>query len=146
MLLTTILSVIREAFSPENSEPQSENKTKVDVNNRINLQNLEHIAGGDNQFTRQMLITFLETTTKGLQEINDAAASGQWNMVAELAHKMLPPSRHIGASDLSIFLRKIEDGIKNNEETTTITDLTKETVREFELIRDLVNEQIAKIS
>ena len=61
----------------------------TDFNNRINLQNLVHIAGGDAQFTRQMLITFLETTTRGLQEMNEAVNSDQWNTVAELAHKML---------------------------------------------------------
>ena len=72
--------------------------------------------------------------------------SGQWNTVAELAHKMLPPARHIGASDLSNLLRKIEESIKNNAETGTIESLTKETFREFEVIRDLLNEQIAKIS
>ena len=116
------------------------------INGRINLQNLFHIAGGDEQFTKQMLITFLETTTKGLQEMNEAATSDQWNTVAELAHKMLPPCRHIGASDLSNFLRKIEESIKNNAETAIIEALTKETFREFEVIRDLLNEQIAKIN
>jgi HPt (histidine-containing phosphotransfer) domain-containing protein len=105
-----------------------------------------HLAGGDSQFTRQMLITFLETTTKGLQEMQEAVTSDQWHTVAELAHKLLPPSRHIGASDLSIYLRKIEVGIKNNDERITLTDLTHETFREFEEIRELLNDQIAKIT
>jgi len=144
MLLTTILSVIREVFARETIQPAVENIFASD-NDRINLQNLVHIAGGDTQFMKQMLITFLESTTKGLQEMGEAVTSGHWHMVGELAHKMLPPSRHIGASDLSIYLRKIEDGIKNKEEPAAITDLAKETFREFEVIRDLLNEQIAKI-
>jgi HPt (histidine-containing phosphotransfer) domain-containing protein len=93
-----------------------------------------------------MLVTFLETTTKGLQEMKEAVSSDKWDTVAELAHKMLPPSRHIGASDLTIFLRKIEESVKNNVETGTIISLTKETFREFEVIKDLLNEQIAKIN
>jgi signal transduction histidine kinase/DNA-binding response OmpR family regulator len=145
MLMTTILALISNP-SPQTANPDSENKTRDENNNRINLQNLVHIAGGDTQFTKQMLITFLETTTKGLQEMHEAVTSGQWNTVSELAHKMLPPSRHIGASDLSIFLRKIEESIKNQEETATLIDLTNETFREFEEIRDLLNEQIAKIN
>jgi HPt (histidine-containing phosphotransfer) domain-containing protein len=93
-----------------------------------------------------MLITFLETTHKGLKEMNEAVTSDQWHTVAELAHKLLPPSRHIGASDLTTFLRKIEESVKNNVETGTIVSLTKETFSEFEMIRDLLNEQIAKIN
>jgi signal transduction histidine kinase/CheY-like chemotaxis protein/HPt (histidine-containing phosphotransfer) domain-containing protein len=146
MLLSTILSVLRETSPAEIPDTENIDGTNVDFNNKINLQNLVHLAGGDSQFTRQMLITFLETTTRGLQEMKEAATSDQWNTVAELAHKLLPPSRHIGASDLSIYLRKIEVGIKNNDERTTLTDLTDETFREFEEIRDLLNDQIAKIT
>jgi signal transduction histidine kinase/DNA-binding response OmpR family regulator len=145
MLLTTMLTVLKGDSIAGTKEPENENQSNVDFNNRINLQNLVHIAGGDTQFTRQMLITFLETTTRGLQEMGEAVTTGQWHTVGELAHKMLPPSRHIGASDLSIYLRKIEDGIRNNEEPSALTDITKQTLREFEVIRDLLNEHIAKI-
>ena len=143
--MTTILTVIRDASTAETQPPEREIKTTHESDKRIDLQNLVHIAGGDEQFMKQMLITFLDTTTKGLQEMNEAVSSDQWDTVAELAHKMLPPSRHIGASDLSIFLRKIEDSVKNNAETGSIVSLAKETSREFEVIRDLLNEQIAKI-
>jgi CheY-like chemotaxis protein/HPt (histidine-containing phosphotransfer) domain-containing protein len=154
MLLTTILTVIRDISEAEagtetfieDSNGGNENKNSNDINDRINLQNLFHIAGGDTQFAKQMLVTYLETTTKGLREMNDAAASGQWNTVAELAHKLLPPSRHIGASGISNFLRKIEESIKSNGDSGTIKDLADDTLREFELIRDLLNEQITKIN
>jgi HPt (histidine-containing phosphotransfer) domain-containing protein len=115
-------------------------------NNRINLHNLIHIAGGDAQFTKQMLVAFLETTTRGLQEMNEAVNTDQWKAVGELAHKLLPPSRHIGASDLTSLLRKIEESIKNSVDSTTIVTLTKEASGEFQAIRDLLNEEIAKIS
>jgi signal transduction histidine kinase/CheY-like chemotaxis protein/HPt (histidine-containing phosphotransfer) domain-containing protein len=145
MLLTTILAVFREASAEEVQHQVTENKSEVN-NDRINLQNLVHIAGGDAQFMKQMLVTFLETTTRGLQEMNEAVQTGQWNTVAELSHKLLPPSRHIGAATLSLLLRKIEDGIKSNSDTGLITALIKESFTEFEAIRDLVNEQIAKIN
>jgi signal transduction histidine kinase/CheY-like chemotaxis protein/HPt (histidine-containing phosphotransfer) domain-containing protein len=146
MLMTTMLAVIRDSSPIQTPAPESEIKPPQENNKRIDLQNLIHIAGGDEQFTRQMLVTFLETTTKGLQEMKEAVSSDKWDTVAELAHKMLPPSRHIGASDLTIFLRKIEESVKNNVETGTIISLTKETFREFEVIKDLLNEQIAKIN
>lgn len=146
MLMTTILNVMRGSSQDETPEAVNDEKTKVGVNNRINLQNLVHIAGGDEQFMKQMLITFLETTTRGLQEMNVAVAEGQWNTVGELAHKLLPPSRHIGAADLTRLLREIEENIKNNTESESLVALTRETVTEFEVIKDLLDEQIAKIS
>ena len=146
MLMTTILTVLREVTGAEITNGGTENSTTDDIIERINLQNLFHIAGGDKQFTKQMLITFLETTTKGLEEMKEAASSGKWNIVAELAHKMLPPARHIGAYDLCSFLREIEEGIKNNSETVSIEALTKDTFREFMVIRDLLNQQIANIT
>jgi HPt (histidine-containing phosphotransfer) domain-containing protein len=78
--------------------------------------------------------------------MKDAVSSEQWHTVAELAHKMLPPSRHIGASGLTDLLRKIEESVKNNAETGTIALLANETFSEFEVIQDLINEQIAKFN
>ncbi len=47
-----------------------------------------------------MLVSFNNTTEKGLEEMHEAVISGQWESVADLAHKMMSPCRHIGAMDL----------------------------------------------
>jgi signal transduction histidine kinase/CheY-like chemotaxis protein/HPt (histidine-containing phosphotransfer) domain-containing protein len=146
MLMTTILTVTGETSENKSAEGEPGTKGDGETNGKINLKNLFHIAGGDSQFAKQMLITFLETTTRGLEEMNEASESGKWNTVAELAHKMLPPARHIGASELSNSLRKIEDNIKNNGDPEARENLRKETFTEFEMIRDLVNEEIANIT
>ena len=67
MLLTTILSVIRDVTAPCKLQCRSSEmkNNQTIMNGRINLQNLFHISGGDEQFAKQMLVTFLETTTKG---------------------------------------------------------------------------------
>jgi signal transduction histidine kinase/DNA-binding NarL/FixJ family response regulator len=146
MLMTTILDVMKDIAPVQTPAAQTGIKVTDSNNNRINLHNLIHIAGGDAQFTKQMLVAFLETTTRGLQEMNEAVNTDQWKAVGELAHKLLPPSRHIGASDLTSLLRKIEESIKNSVDSTTIVTLTKEASGEFQAIRDLLNEEIAKIS
>jgi signal transduction histidine kinase/CheY-like chemotaxis protein/HPt (histidine-containing phosphotransfer) domain-containing protein len=146
MLMTTILAVIQEAAKTMPDNAGEEVKDGENINGKINLQNLIHISGGDIQFTKQMLLTFLETTTRGLQEMNEAVTSGQGNTIADLAHKMLPPCRHLGASDMCNHLRNIEDIARNNGETSTIEPLVSECFREFETIRDFLNSEIAKIS
>ena len=170
MLLTTLLTARHSAKetitedatdgSDSENEVKGEVSDKVDaeaasevisdyneeINGKINLENLIHISGGDKQFTRQMLITFLETTTKGLQEMNEASSTGHWGMVAELAHKMMPPCRHIGATDLTGFLSRIEEIIKNNDDISVVDPLLRECMTEFDDIRDVVNGHIAKFN
>lgn len=146
MLMTTMLKVIQEISVRSANETSPENKEIGEVNQKINLKNLYHLSGGDIQFTRQMLITFIETTTRGLQEMKEALNTGQWNSIAELGHKLLPPCRHIGASDMCSNLKQIEDSARNNGEKEIIEPLVQECFKEFETIRDILNAEIAKIS
>lgn len=145
MLLTTILSVIKDYLPLNMGEPVSQKIIKPAGPDKINLQNLYHISGGDKQFAKQMLLSFIDSTGKGLNEMLDACKSGQFIQVAELAHKILPPARHIGASDLCKLLRNIEENVHLKAGIPTIEKLVNETTAEFEIVSGLINEHITKI-
>jgi CheY-like chemotaxis protein/HPt (histidine-containing phosphotransfer) domain-containing protein len=146
MLLTTILSVIKDYAPITIADTVSEEKIKSAGSDKINLHNLYHISGGDEQFVKQMLVSFIDTTKKGLNDMQEAVISGQLESVPDLAHKMLPPCRHIGASDLCNFLRKIEESIQNNVDTGAVETLSRESFREFEAVSELLKERITKIN
>ncbi|MBP1669285.1 MAG: multi-sensor hybrid histidine kinase [Bacteroidetes bacterium] len=145
MLLTTIHSAIRKDESTVDAVSHSEEKTIPSKTEKINLQNLYHISGGDERFVRQMLETFIETTRKGLTEMNDAVESGQWDKASGLAHKISPPCRHIGAEDLYTLLKKIEENIGNHADSGPVKILVNESAKEFETIRELLNACMVKI-
>ena len=145
MLLTTILSVIKDYLPLYIAEPVSQKIIKPEGPEKINLQNLYHISGGDEQFAKQMLLSFIESTGKGLNEMLDAVRSGLNDQVAELAHKILPPARHIGASDLCKLLKNIEEKAHSKADIQTIGKLVNETTAEFGIVRGLINEHISKI-
>jgi signal transduction histidine kinase/FixJ family two-component response regulator/HPt (histidine-containing phosphotransfer) domain-containing protein len=146
ILLTTLLSVVKD-YGPVNKiELAAEEKSNSSVIEKINLDNLYHISGGDEQFVKQMLISFIDSTRKGLEEIHEAVNTGQFESVAELAHKLLPPSRHIGASELSNLLRKIEENIKKMEEPRVLAKLSEDAIAEFDSVSVLITEQITKIN
>ena len=145
-LLTTILSVIKDYEPVTNVEPISEEKLKSTSPDKINLDNLYHISGGDEKFVKQMLVSFIDSTKKGLDEMQEAVKSGRVDSVADLAHKMLPPCKHIGASDLCNLLRKIEENIKKKVEPQALEKLLEETILEFEVVSGLIKDQITKIS
>jgi signal transduction histidine kinase/HPt (histidine-containing phosphotransfer) domain-containing protein/ActR/RegA family two-component response regulator len=145
MLLTTILSVSKEYTPvPETDHPKEE-KPGVSGDEKINLQNLYHISGGDEKFVKQMLLSFIDSTNKGLNEIKSKVSSGQIDSIGELAHKMLPPCRHIGASDLCNLLKKIEENVLKKAETEPLEKLTNDSLFEFEAVSKLIKEHIEKI-
>jgi signal transduction histidine kinase/CheY-like chemotaxis protein/HPt (histidine-containing phosphotransfer) domain-containing protein len=146
MLMTTILAVLgndNAVVPPGSGESEI---IKPAGENKIDLQNLYHISGGDNQFVKQMLLTFNNTTRKGLSEMQEAVSSGNKESVANLAHKLLSPCRHIGAMDLYNLLNDIEKGIRNNVITEPLETLTSKSVIEFESISKHLNEHIAKMN
>jgi signal transduction histidine kinase/DNA-binding NarL/FixJ family response regulator len=146
VLMSTILSVMRGDISPESEDISTEEESKSAEPDQINLDNLYHISGGDEQFVKQMLVTFIESTNKGLEAMDKALVSGKLENVADLAHKMLPPCRHIGAKSLYNYLKQIEESVQNKAEIGTLRSLTRESIREFESLIRILNEQIVKFN
>lgn len=146
MLLTTIISVFNDYAPVMIPEKPNEEKTRSAVSGRINLDNLYHLSGGDEKFVKEMLVSYVNTTKSGLKDMQVAMISGRMKQVAELAHRMLPPCRHIGASDLCDFLKKIEESVHNKADSGLIEKLTGESAREFEIVSDLISERISKIN
>jgi HPt (histidine-containing phosphotransfer) domain-containing protein len=145
MLLTTILSVSKE-YSPVTETVQlTEEITSAAGEEKINLQNLYHISGGDEKFVKQMLFSFIDSTKKGLNDIKTDVDSGRLDSVGALAHKMLPPCRHIGASDLCLLLKKIEENVQKKVELETLEKLAGDSLLEFEAVSKLIKEHIEKI-
>ena len=112
------------------------------INEKIDLTNLYHIAGGDRQFVKQMLVSFIETTEKGLNEIRESYFSGHWQTLADLSHKLLPPCRHLGVTVLCTLLGEIEHKAGNNAD---IEELIEKAETEFYSISTIIRDHIKKI-
>jgi CheY-like chemotaxis protein len=143
LLLFTILSVRKNLPQAISEERENEEKVKPDENQKINLNNLYHISGGDNDFVKQMLTTFISSTSSGLSEMQLAVSSGNRESVANLAHKMLAPCRHIGAMELYSLLRKIEENISKGNSAGIVEKMTSRAMNEFEIVSNLLNEHIS---
>ena len=78
ILLTTLISVVKD-YGPVNKIEQTVGeKADSSVKDKINLDNLYHISGGDEQFVKQMLVSFIDSTKRGLEEMREAVKSGQF--------------------------------------------------------------------
>ena len=145
MLLRTILSVIRDYMPALTIGVGSEEKTRPAAPGKINLINLYHISGDDEHFVKQMLTSFIESTENGLNDILNAVMTDKSDQIADLAHKMLPPCRHIGASYLYNSLKNIEENSRNKSDKITLEILVQESIREFEEVNELLMEHLTKI-
>lgn len=142
MLLSTILSVTKDiAFEEDHDKPEESNETP-EVSGKYDLHSLYLISGGDETFTREMVTTFLSTTRKGLEEMHQDILSGKWTRVADLAHKLSPPCRHVGASFLNALLKQIEESIKNKSDTRIVETLYMDSMREFEKVKANLKSQL----
>lgn len=146
MLLATITAVLVDDSAVALPGPVDSEIIEPAVENKIDLRNLYHISEGDDNFVKQMLLTFINTTRQGLSEMQEAVSSGNNESVANLAHKLLSPCRHIGAKDLWNLLNEIEKGIRNNVIAEPLETLTGKAVLEFETISKHLNEHIAKMN
>ncbi|MDP4222382.1 MAG: ATP-binding protein [Bacteroidota bacterium] len=145
-VMTAIVEVTHSASLTPSPQTEVRVSDQPDSNGKINLDNLIHISGGDQQFVKQMLASFISTTDKGLKEMQDAVTSHQWDSVADLAHKILPPCRHIGAMGLYSILNRIEKSIRDNNDTGSVEALTDKSLNEFRVVSNLLNEQISKLN
>jgi len=146
MLLATIVAVVNNRSQVIVPEVGQKDYHKSDSAEKINLHNLYHISGGDEEFVKQMLDSFISTTGAGLKDLQDAVMSKNWDSVADIAHKILSPCRHIGAMDLYNLLSKIEKSIRNDNNTEPVESLTAKSIREFEVVRELLNKHILKLN
>jgi HPt (histidine-containing phosphotransfer) domain-containing protein len=145
MLLSTIMAVISDDVQITLTDTGNEIKEKKDFTDKIDLQNLNHIAGGDEQFVKQMLTSFITTTDRLMKDMQEAVAGQRWESVADISHKILPPCRHIGAMDLYDLLKKIETATRKNDFTDSVEILTANALHEFETVSELLNAHIAKM-
>jgi signal transduction histidine kinase/DNA-binding NarL/FixJ family response regulator len=145
-LLSVILSVIRGGEADTETEAEKEETPSAFAPGSIDLQSLYHISGGDKHFIKQMLITFINTTGKGLQHMHEAYLEGNSQRIADLAHKLIPPCRHLGAVRLVNILTDAGKSIRNTGHLADAGKLIDEATMEFENIRHLLDEHIAKIT
>lgn len=143
-LLSEINKVLETKEIVINTTRQDEQKQTLEnmVTKKINLTELRSISDGDQKFYSDMLQTFLDTTTKGLSDMQTALATKNWKMIAEFAHKISSPCHHLSAQVLYSYLKEIETKCRNNEQLDTIEKLITIAEQEFKLVANEVKNEL----
>ncbi|MBN1118751.1 MAG: response regulator [Bacteroidales bacterium] len=131
-------------INPELPLEHEKDEVVVVDNAYANLfKNLYHIANNDESFVLEMLNMFIETSTKGLKEIEKAFNEGNTHQIAELAHKIKSPCKHLGALEISDMLKEIEEMGRSG---ATLTQLKLKMDKAAPYINDLMSKVNAVIA
>lgn len=109
---TDLLNSIVKLLPEKAGEPQLEalvNKTTID------LDELERMSGGDTKFFNEMLRIFIRSSEEALIKFQQDFQSSDWKAMAETAHKLAAPTKHLHATTLYEYLKKLENSTENTE-------------------------------
>ena len=106
-LLGNILKILPE--QSEDSVPEV-----ISENALIDLDEMERISGGDNAFLSEMLKIFIRSSEETLTKFQQNFQSSDWSAVADTAHKLAAPAKHLQATLLYNHLKQLENTAENS--------------------------------
>jgi signal transduction histidine kinase/CheY-like chemotaxis protein/HPt (histidine-containing phosphotransfer) domain-containing protein len=105
-LINTILKLI-----PEKAVEIEPEKIAKEVT--IDFNELERISGGDVAFRNEMLRIFIRSSEEALTKFQQNLQIFDWTALAETAHKLAAPAKHMQATTLYDHLKKLENTVEN---------------------------------
>ncbi|MBN2486791.1 MAG: response regulator [Bacteroidales bacterium] len=134
MLFSHILNVLKIDASKLASAAESQ----VVLGHAEMFASLYRLAGNDENFVHEMLDMFVRTSKEGVSAIEASLADGNINEVAELAHKIKTPCKHLGAGELAGLFKEIELKARNGSSVADIKPL-------FDTAKELIFQLIARV-
>lgn len=130
-----------EAETQENNGEGAAEKSAE--NNKYNLDELKALANGDDAFVTEMVKVFINTTQAGIADMETALAEENWENLADFAHKIVPPCRHLQANTLLKKLKTIELLIRDERKTEGMHALVADAKTEAEEVIQLLQAELA---
>lgn len=101
--LVSEIEMASKAEAAENNVPSSVSQQAPST---LDLSSLKQL--GDDSFYADMIRTLYRTTEEGLETINRAVAEEDWVSMADGAHKIASPMRHVQATAVYELLKELE--------------------------------------
>ena len=116
----------RKLFIDQKISPKQKVKTKsvsvTPVNQLYNLDYLRSVSGNNEEFIREMVITFMQTIPPVLAEMKQALADSDWPKLARQAHQIKPSFTLMGLTELRTSVLFIEENSKASTKLDELPD------------------------
>jgi len=91
----------------------------------FNLNYLNSISDGNNEFVNEIIVAFIEQTPPLLTQMTDASNSEEWVTVGDLAHKLKSNLTLVGINQIEALTQSIEIDGRGEINTDTLPSRTK---------------------
>ena len=122
---------------------ESEPQISGEIQNSFNLNELERMASGDKAFFNEMLQIFIRSSEEAITKLQTHLSLKDWKSIAEVAHKLAAPAKHMQAMALYDKLKTLENQIESLSETeieSLVHNIGNEVAQINEQLRDRINE------
>lgn len=143
--LSEIRECLLELLGPVENEECLKEIPEEEKDGPVDLDALRRLSGSDAAFYLDMLKTFERTAADGLRIINDAAGQRDWLRVAEAAHKMAPPVRHLHAMEAYTLLKHLETEGRAETTEDVVSDSVQKLNLKMETILACIGAEIERV-
>ena len=101
---------------------------------RCNLEYLHRMSSGDESFVKEMIKLFLKQVPQELEKLSTAASDGQ--AVKQIAHKLKSSVSMVGAEDLLVQVKELEQKAINGIDPISVVSYQQELSQKFTDIKE----------
>jgi DNA-binding response OmpR family regulator len=112
----------------------------------VDFEHMARICDYDNEFIKSMLIKFIQNTPGDFQLLHELYTREEWIRAEELAHKMKPSAKFIGAPALVELLGNIEETAVSQNKEGVIEELIQYGSVMVQHLCNVLKEKIDKLS
>lgn len=95
------------------------------------LSDLIKMANGDPAFVREMIEIFEKSSEKSLQSIEENIRNKNWQAVADLAHKLAAPAKHLNAHGVYSKLKQLQNHAESEVDAALLEKQFKQVKNEI---------------
>lgn len=95
---------------------------------------LEEISGGDKDFQREIVNTFLEEIVGEMEKIRIAVKEENWATLGALAHKIKAPIGMLCTEPMKELVLRVEKDAKNAQRLDELPDQTASLLQNLDLV------------
>jgi HPt (histidine-containing phosphotransfer) domain-containing protein len=107
----------------------------------IDMNELNRISGGDSAFLNEMLRIFIRSSEDALVKFRLNMQKSDFIAIAEAAHKLAAPAKHMLATNLYNQLKKLENSVEKMT-SEEINELIKMIENEIRLINTFLRQKL----
>jgi PAS domain S-box-containing protein len=136
-----MLRIETEDVSPQHEEIILK---EYDASKLYNLTGLEKMAGPDEDFMTQMLLTFINNTEHTIQILPQLVKEKNWDQIGETAHKILPSFRHLEVEGIVSKLLDLKAKTLIEPDYRSVPDLVRSTIEEMQQLVNELNDEMGQ--